>query len=360
MVGAGTKRPCTYHHIDSRDLLPSRLVCAKIIPMNWDMLGHEWVVDLLREHVARNNIRHAYLLVGPQGVGRRTLALRLAQALNCTKPPAPGEFCGECRTCTQIARMQHTDLAIVQAEQRGKALKVEQIRSLQRSLALAAYQAHYRVAILLRFESATISAMNALLKTLEEPASRVVMILTAESAESLLPTIVSRCEILRLRSLPLEQLSRGLETRWGVPGEQARLLAHISGGRPGYALYLFQEPEQLERRAAWLDDHWRLLAASRVERFSYAEKLAKDKAVLQETLIVWLSYWRDVLLQVAGTSAPLANLDRQGEIESLATRFGMQQAYRVVSTLEHTLSLLERNVNVRLATEVLMLDLPYR
>jgi DNA polymerase-3 subunit delta' len=328
--------------------------------MNWEILGHEWAVDLLREHVARESVRHAYLVVGPQGVGRRTLALRLAQVLNCLTPPSPGEFCGQCRVCTQTARMQHSDLAIVQAEQGSGALKVEQVRALQHSLALTAYESRYRVAVLLRFEGATISAQNALLKTLEEPAPQVVLILTADSAESLLPTIVSRCEVLRLRPLPLAQVRKGLEARWQVPGEQAQLLAHLSGGRPGYALRLFHEPEQLERRAAWLDDHWRLLGANRVERFSYAEMLAKDKDVLGEILVIWLSFWRDVLLRAGGASAPLTNLDREQEVEALAAELGIQPAFDVVSSLEHTLSALDLNVNPRLAAEVLLLDLPHR
>ena len=144
--------------------------------------------------------------------------------------------------------MQHADLAVIQAEERGGSLKVDQVRELQYSLALAPYEARYRIALLLRFEEATTSAMNALLKTLEEPAPQVILLLTAESGESLLPTIVSRCEILRLRPLPAAQVMQGLNDRWGIEQEQAQLAAHVSGGRPGYALQLCQEPVQLEMR----------------------------------------------------------------------------------------------------------------
>src|SRR5512137_425446 len=104
--------------------------------MNWDLLGHEWAVNLLRENVVRGQVRHAYLFTGPQGVGRRTLALRLAQALNCLRPPEPGVPCRGCRACLQIERMQHPDLAVVQAEVQGGTLKVEQIRELQHILSL--------------------------------------------------------------------------------------------------------------------------------------------------------------------------------------------------------------------------------
>ncbi|MBN1147715.1 MAG: DNA polymerase III subunit delta' [Anaerolineales bacterium] len=324
------------------------------------MLGHEWAVRLLSEQVGRGEARHAYLFTGPRGVGRRTLALRLAQALNCTQPPAPGAACRVCRACVQIEQARHPDLAIVQSETEGGNLKVDQIRELQRALALHPYEARYRVALLLRFEEANASAMNALLKTLEEPAPKVIILLTAESPECLLPTIVSRCEVLRLRPLPLEQASQGLQAGWGLAPETARLLAHLSGGRPGYALRLHQEPERLERRQACLNDLWRLLAASRVERFAYAETLAKDKDALRDALSVWLSLWRDVLLAASGASTPLTNLDRAQEIERLATRLGLQAAHRTVNVVERTLDLLECNVNARLATEALMLDLPYR
>jgi DNA polymerase-3 subunit delta' len=326
--------------------------------MNWKLLGHDWAVDLLGEHIARGQVRHAYLFTGPRGVGRRTLAVKMAQALNCTQPPAPGEPCGACRNCTRIEKMQHPDLAVVQAEQEGGVLKVDQVRELQRSLALHPYEARYRVALLLRFEEAHASAMNALLKTLEEPGPQVVLLLTAESAESLLPTIVSRCEVLRLRPLPLEQTSRGLVVNWGLASEEAELLAHISSGRPGFALRLHQEPERMAQRQAWLNDQARLLHASRVERFAYAEPLSKDKEALRGVLLVWLSYWRDVLLKAAGAAAPISNLDRQEEIEQLAEQVGMQAAHRSAAAIERNLERLERNVNARLVAEVLMLDLP--
>jgi DNA polymerase-3 subunit delta' len=326
--------------------------------MNWNLLGHDWAVTLLREHIAHQRVRHAYLFTGPRGVGRRTLAVKMAQALNCTQPPAPGEFCGLCRNCTQIERMQHPDLAVVQAEQEGGVLKVDQVRELQHSLALHPYQARYRVALLLRFEEAHESAMNALLKTLEEPGPQVVLLLTAESAESLLPTIVSRCEVLHLRPLSLEQTSQGLQENWGLPPDEAELLAHVSNGRPGFALQLHQNPERMAQRQAWLNDHRRLLSANRVERFSYAEPLAKDKETLRSLLLVWLSYWRDVLLKASGAAAPISNLDRREEVEQLARQLGRPVAHRCTAAIERSLERLERNVNPRLLAEALMLELP--
>jgi DNA polymerase-3 subunit delta' len=340
------------------------------------MLGHEWAVEILRQHIARDSVRHAYLLTGPPGLGRRSLALRFAQALECPnslspnslspKSLSPGEPCLTCRTCGQIERMQYADLAVVQAEKEGGVLRVEQVRAVRQSLALKPYQGRYRLALFLRFQEANANAANALLKTLEEAPQHAVLVLTADSPESLLPTVVSRCEVLRLRPLPVERLESALAGR-GADPETARLLAHISGGRPGYAFRLLQDPQALEFRRRRLDELQGLLKASRRERFAYAEKLTDRKSEakerFRETLLVWLSFWRDVLLCSAGpdaaaSSLPLTNVDRLAEIEPLASGLGLAEARRMVRQAEAAVERLERNVNPRLLAEVLLLDWP--
>ncbi|HET9905106.1 MAG TPA: DNA polymerase III subunit delta' C-terminal domain-containing protein, partial [Anaerolineales bacterium] len=213
------------------------------------------------------------------------------------------------------------------------------------------------VALFLRFQEANDNAANALLKTLEEAPSYVVLILTADNPEQLLPTIVSRCEVLRLRPLPVEVVQRELE-RKGLETQSAKLIAHISGGRYGYALRLLEDSALLEKREEHLEDLQRLIAASRVQKFGYADKLSKDKDVMRRTLLIWLSYWRDVMLRTAQAATPLINVDRNVEIEDLAGRMNLSSTHTVVRRLEKALEQLERNVNPRLLAEVLLLDLP--
>jgi DNA polymerase-3 subunit delta' len=325
--------------------------------MHWNAVGHEWAANLLSGHIQRGDVRHAYLFTGPSGVGRRTLALSFAQALNCSSPPEPGSFCGACRACRQLAAMQHPDLTLVQAEKEGGVLKVDGIRDAQRALALLPYEARYRVALLLRFEEANPNAQNALLKTLEEAPKNVVLMLTASSGEALLPTILSRCEVLRLRPTSIERLQRELETR-GMDASDARLLAHLSGGRLGVALRLKEDPARFEQRRSWMEDLIQLLGASRRERFTYAEAAAHDKEALRETFGVWLSFWRDLMLRTASPDLPLVNLDMEAEVDALAGKVNFATARRRIQDLEQAVERLDGNVNARLLAEVVLLDWP--
>ncbi len=323
----------------------------------WNIFGHDWAVEMLRQHVQHNALRHAYLLTGPSGVGRRSLALRLAQAIQCQTPTEPGVPCQTCRTCRQIEAGQNIDLMVTQAEAEGGTLKVEQVREVTKFLSLKPYQSPFKIVLFLRFEEANPNAQNALLKTLEEAPGHALLILTADNAEQLLPTIVSRCEVIRLRPTSAAATTEFLASR-GVEAEKARLLGHLAGGRPGYALRLASDENALAFRAEKLDDLRELLASSRRARFAYAEKLAKEKDTFRQTLFIWLSFWRDVLLCAAGSDSPLTNLDRAGDAARLGERLSLAEARRLTEQCEQAIGRLEKNLNARLLAEVTLMDWP--
>lgn len=332
--------------------------------MPWNIIGHEWAVRLLQTGVAQDRLKHAYLFTGPEGVGKRTLVNELARALLCANA-TDGSACGQCRNCSLTTKGHHPDLFTVEPILSGKRvraekIKIDPIRQLIYDVVLRPVEAKRRVVRLLRFDAANDEAMNAFLKTLEEPPANVFILLTAARADDLLPTIVSRCEVISLRPLPIETVREALITRWLVPAERAALLAALSGGRLGWAVRMHNDEAALEERGHKLNDLLTLVSASRVQRFAYAEKLAREGTTdqIQATLDLWVSVWRDVLLASAQATAPLTNPDRTTEIQRLAEHLPPAAVRATVNVIRHTGELLERNVNARLALEVMLLDWP--
>jgi DNA polymerase III subunit delta' len=330
--------------------------------MNWDLAGHEWAVALLQQHLINQQVRHAYLFTGPPSIGRRTLAIRFTQAICCPQPLQPGEPCQVCRTCLQIERQEYPDLDIVQAEGGSRNIKVDQIRNLQHKVSLAPYASKFRIALLVNFQDANPNAQNALLKTLEEAPEKVILLLTADTPEALLPTIVSRCEIMRLRPLSLEAATRSLSSLDKMDPGQAKTLAHLSGGRIGYARFLHENPGELEKREAMVEQLFALLPASRRERFSYAEQLTRDwgksRENLSQVIQVWLSIWRDVLLCSSSAEVPLTNLVHEPQLRKLGAQIDVDLARSVLAVIESGLEKIEMNANPRLLAEVLFLEMP--
>ncbi|MCB2214079.1 DNA polymerase III subunit delta' [bacterium] len=330
--------------------------------MTWQIHGHDWAINLLRTHAAGDKLRHAYLLVGPQGVGRRTLALRFAQALNCTKAETPGDYCGDCRECRQIAAMAHPDMSVLQPDAGHKDIRIDQVRELQHTLALSPYAAKYRIALLPDFQCATEEAANALLKTLEEPPEKVILLLTADTLESLLPTIVSRCEVIRLRPASIDSAEDYLRSERGLSQEEAHLLAHLSGGRIGAAIHLAEDRATRDTRIEALETMLVMLPAKRYERFKLAEDLSRpyDKARARagEVLPIWLSFWRDVFVASSGADLPLINVDFAGQVEEAGHVLDTRTARELVLAHEEALTQLDAYANVRLLLEDLMLRWP--
>lgn len=322
--------------------------------MAWQIIGHSWAIDFLSHGLDAGQIAHAYLFTGPAQIGKTTLAKAFAQALNCSQPHPP---CGQCASCLKVAKGYHPDVHLIQGEGAGGSIKIEQVRALQREAALKPYEGRYRVFILRQADRATAEAADSLLKTLEEPPSHVVLILTASHARAMRPTVISRCQRLDLRPVTDKLLTQSLEER-GAPPEKARLLARLSGGCAGWALEAWSDKSVLVRRQQNLDQLVALLSGDRVERLEAAGTLSRDSDAARQMLDLWMAWWRDLLLFCGNNEDHLMHLDRREEIARLAPQIGLSQSWAALKALESAAIHLDANVNPRLALENFLLKLP--
>ncbi len=325
-----------------------------------NIVGHEWAIEVLSAAIEHDRVGHAYLITGPQQVGKTTLAKTFAQALNCLS--AENRPCGQCRSCQLIASDRHPDVSHTEPELNARgngAIKIETIRNLQRALNLAAIEGPYRIAILSDFDAANSNAANAFLKTLEEPPANTVLILTATDGDNLLETIKSRCRVISIRPIATADISFALQERWSVEADQALTLAHMANGRIGWALSALEDNQIYTQYEAQLETLQQVLQASLVERFKLAERLAKKPEDLAFLLNVWLTWWRDLLLVASqGDGGAIINIGWQSQFEQLAASWSHASILCALERTAATLQMFNFNVNFRLALENLFLDYP--
>jgi DNA polymerase-3 subunit delta' len=320
----------------------------------WPVVGHEWAVDLLAQAIRGGRPSHAYLFTGPAGVGKTTLARALAQALLCEdRLAAP---CGVCRICQRVAQGRFPDLQLITAEK--NTLQIDQVRALQTDAALAPLEGRYRIFILREIERATLPAANALLKTLEEPPPAIVLLLTTARRDLVLPTVLSRCQIIPLRPLPTAQIEAALQAQWGVEAERAALLARLSAGRLGWAVRAHSDPALWAERVRTLDDLPGLTGGGHVTRLAYAETLSRRPEAAEQTIGLWATWWRDLLLWQHGLHETVVNADRRPQLAQQATLFRQDQISAALADLAQAARRIRANGNLRLALDVLLLRLP--
>ncbi len=331
--------------------------------MSWNVIGHDWAVKQLQTAIVHSRIGHAYLITGPAQVGRTTLALALAQAVNCTDQYLNNRPCGVCRSCKLIASGRHPDIYLVapQVSARGRStLKIDQIRQLQKDLTLAAIEGRHKVAILRHFDTANPSAANAFLKTLEEPPPNVILILTASEADAMLPTINSRCRTFNLRPVSTQLIHQTLENKGTLSPDQAQQIAHLANGRIGWALQAAADPEIWQAHAAHLTQLQEILGQNRVGRFAIAEKLAKKPEQLHGRLQTWSTWWRDLTMLAWGDlpTEKLINIAHYDTLNRLVAAVPQEKLLESLKQTDQAVWQLNRNANVRLVLECLFLSYP--
>lgn len=275
------------------------------------VLGHERLRELLARAVRHRRLPPALLFSGPSGVGKRTLALAAGRALLCDR--ADGDACDACPTCARASRGLHPDAILVEPD--GLSIKIEQVRDAVREIAGRPFEGRARAIVFDEAHLLTEQAQNALLKSLEEPPATSHVFLVTASPQALLPTIRSRCQMLRFSPLPQARLEAHLRERSGLSADEARLRAALSGGSLGAAL-AFESEAWRDLRVELLEVLEKLAGAATLGRMSAAERLAEmDDPVLALTAL--RSLLRDVAALRAGSPA-LLNADVASRLEPLA------------------------------------------
>ncbi len=332
----------------------------------WQVIGQTRAVSLLQHSLEAGTLAHAYLFVGPEHVGKMTLAINLAQALNCEAAERP---CLECPSCRKIAAGGHADVQVIglarnEDEAEAKLIHIEQIKEIQHSANLPPFEGRRKVFIIETAELLSLDAANRLLKTLEEPPERVTFILLTVNDRLLPITVVSRCQRLELPPLSINAAASALADSFNIEPERARLIAGLSHGCPGWAIAANSNDILLQQRNKELNRQLEIINADYEDRFAYAAQLAarfsQNRGAVYEVLDLWLDYWRDLMLVKLGCYDMITNVDRKDELVELATSYRLDEIKSFIDAIGSAALQLRQNVNARLALEVLMLDIPLK
>lgn len=324
-----------------------------------EFIGNERQVAGLRHAIAAGQVGHAILFTGPDQIGKRTMALAVAQVIQCQRRGAgEARACGECANCRKIAHGNHPDTLSYALPRDRQSYSIDQVRELIEETAMRPTEGRRRIFVIPDLELMLTPANQAMLKVLEEPPPTAMILLTSASAELLLPTIRSRCQEVALTPVAPEILAAGLAQRGALDPERALEVARLSGGLPGWAIAAIEHPEAIEARRTLLRDLNVLVHAGRAERIAAAGTFAADKATAQRALVLWLPWWRDVVLAAHGDEDILRFAGDRAAIVTQARACGAAAAELFVRALVRALRELDQNANPRLVFEVLLLELP--
>ncbi len=338
--------------------------------MAWSrIIGHDGVVERFRQTLGRGRLSHAYLFVGPEGIGKELFALELAKAVQC--PNGPQEACDHCPSCQKVEHGNHPDVTFLRRITQGAkgerraAILIDQVReTIQEPIAFKPYEGRYKVFVVAEAERLTEEAQNCLLKTLEEPPPYSLLVLVAARLEPFVDTVVSRCQIVRFRPLRDEDAARILEVGQGMEPQQAATLARLAAGSPGRALH-FQATGAYEA-ARWLLG--KLASLRQGEEFVVATELL-DKAresgttledardQLRPVLDLVALAWRDLMVRASGYPEALLTWGASCEaLDALGAELSAGAARRLVSMTLEARDRVDANANIRLLVETWLLQ----
>jgi DNA polymerase-3 subunit delta' len=314
-----------------------------------DIIGQQKPLATLRSALAAGRMHHAYLFLGPEGVGKRAVAVAFAKAIHCAE--LTNDFCGDCAGCSRISDGNHPDVRVIEPLAGKKEISIQQIRDLQRELSYRSFTGMRKIAIVDPATLMNVPGQNALLKTLEEPPQDSLIILIAANVGGLLPTLRSRCLQLTFAPLTGEQVSGFLISRHGMNDNDAELIAALSLGSIGAAL-AFNKEELIEQRRIWMGALSSLRAGDYRGAMMAAETLSSQRDEMLKFLQWAESWYRDLLIQkVAQGTGDLVNVDRREQIDERAANSDLEQTLRAISQIKGAAARVQRNLNRRMVLE---------
>ncbi|WJQ81731.1 DNA polymerase III subunit delta' [Brevibacillus brevis] len=322
--------------------------------MTWTRFSQQPRAQELLSHSLRNErLAHAYLLAGPKGSGKKQMALHLAKSLFCSEREA--DACGACVTCRRIEGGNHPDVLFITPD--GASIKIDQIRSLQKEMAMRAVESSRKVYIIEHVDKMTTQAANSLLKFLEEPPAVVLALLLTEHSHAILPTILSRCQIVQFSPLSAELIAEKLRAE-GVLAGMAQVASHITTNvEEAMTLSQSESFAQLRNLVIQLVQECKQRNSSALltihDMLQKSDKSKEELPLFLDLLILWL---RDILYLQVGRHAHLINSDQQDVLQGQALVWTKAELLRGIDLVMETKNRIERNANAQLALERLVLQ----
>ena len=311
-----------------------------------DVLGNSRTKQILKKSLERNRIPNSLLFYGPEGVGKKDIALVLAKAMNCLK--YRDDACDVCSSCRAIENGNFPDVMVLSPEK--NVLKIEQMREMKQTAYLRPMVGRKRIFIVDQAEKMNDEAANSVLKILEEPPSFTHLILITPNPYLILPTIKSRCQELGFSQISKHDIEKVLIER-GQEEEKARIISLIVRGNLKQAINLDWEDVQPLREKAWqlFNSVWSGEGISSfVKDYAFRRRESLEDEFVQ-VLEILSSFGRDLLLiKSGGEESLLLNPDHESDLQEAASRISLGQVLDFLVKIDTALYALERNVNVNL------------
>lgn len=315
-----------------------------------DVIGRKQVVEHLKNSIRLNRVSHAYIFHGEDGIGKNFIADIFAAALLCEQES--DEPCGICKSCMQVSGGNHPDLIHVLHEK--ATIGVEDIREqLGNDIGVKPYSSRYKIYIIDEAEKMTEAAQNALLKTIEEPPAYAVIILLTNNLNAFLPTILSRCVTLSMKTVPKELVKDYLMAHCQIPDYQAEIAAAFSGGNLGKAILYASSEEFVNRRDDVLHFVRHVDEMTMQEMVEYMKRLTQDKKAIGEYLDLMLLWYRDVLLfKATKDTSQMIYKEELLTIQKQAEKKSFEALNEIVEAFSTLKSRLKNNVNPDASVEL--------